>query len=265
MGFNWRVGVTVGHVQEVEVSNCYSRFATRCLKLANPVPSIAKKRKQSSKTGAKSKQRLPGQDLSEREREYQSEALQTLCARKDVAWAEVKAEMDAHNDWGCPFSETEEEVEAMRPAHREVYDYIKKTMTSNHADEDQILNYFVSAPKVNQAFKAAVEHLLPGQGKDFAIEVEQHGGAHGEVDEGAKDEIAYLVYKPTFTTAGGHMDGCGRGGVNVPWGNKLTPIQAADAETAKQVDAAFAILVDRLGLEAVGAPGLKLITSSSGG
>jgi len=264
MGFDWGANVSVGYVQELKVHNCYSRFATRCLKMANPVPSSTKKRKQSSKTGSHPRKRLPGQDLPEREREYQSEALQALCAREDVAWEEVKAEMDAHNDWGCPFSETEEEVEAMRPEHREVYDYIKKTMTSNHADEDRILDYLAAAPKVNQAFQAAVEHLLPGQGKDFAIEVEQRGGAYGEVAEGAKDEMAYLVYKPTFTTAGGGMD-APRGGVNIPWGNKLTSLKTLDAETAKQVDAAFAVLVDRLGLKTVGAPGLKLITSSSGG
>ena len=155
----------------------------------------------------------------------------------------------------------------MRSAHRAVYDGIKDAMTSNHAHDvacGGLLNYW-GLTEVNAAFQAAVEHMLPGQGKDFEIEVEQHGGDLCDIVKGAKDEIAYLVYKPTFTTAGGHMDGCGRGGVNIPWGNKLTPISALNAETAKQVDAAFAILVDRLGLKAVGAPGLKLITESSGG
>ena len=261
MGFVWGVTVAVGHVQEVEVLNCYSRFATRCLKLANPVPSRTKKHKQAPKNS------MPGQDLSVQEIEYRSEALGALYARKGVKWAEIKAELDAHNDWGCPFSETEEEEKAMRPEHRVVYDGLKETMENNHAPgfpANGVLDH-CETTQVKQAFQAAVEHLLPGQGNDFTIEVEQQGGSRSETGEGAKREISYIVYKPSFTTAGGHMDGCGRGVVNAPWGYKLTPIKVLDAETTKSVEAAFAVVVDRLGLKAVGAPGLKLITESSGG
>ena len=244
MPFDWDANVSVGYVQEVKFLSCYSRFATRCLKMANPVRS--KKHKQSSKTGTNPKKRLPGHSISEEE---------------------VESDSDAHDDWDCPFSETEEEVGAMRPEHREMYDGIKKAMNSDHAhnvEHDGIL-YHWGPSKVNPAFQAAVEHLLPGQGKDFEIEAEPRGGLLGECDEGAKEQMSYLVYRPTFTTAGGRMEHCGRGGINMPWGNRLTPIQAPDAETAKQVDAAFAVLVDRLGLEAIGAPGLKLVTWSSGG
>ena len=48
----------------------------------------------------------------------------------------------------------------MRPEHREVYDDIKKIMTSNHADDVEcggILNFW-GLPPINTAFQAAVEH-----------------------------------------------------------------------------------------------------------
>ena len=155
----------------------------------------------------------------------------------------------------------------MCPEDREVYDKIKGWMNSNHAEDWEcggVLNRFGGEDEVNLAFQSAVDVLLPEQGDDFAIHMDARGGAYGEPKDGAKYELAYLVYKPTFTTAGGAMD-AGRGGVNIPWGNKRTALPTLDAETAKQVDAAFAVLVDRLGLKAEGPPGWALITTSSGG
>ena len=234
MGFDWNANVVVGYTQEVAFLNCYSRFATRCLKTANPVPSAAATKKQKVE-----KKRLPGAMLTKQEMKHLSE----------------------------PFSETEEEVEALRLEHRVLYDEIKKLMGNSHANDIEcggLLNRFGGDADVNRAFQAAVEYLLPGQGGDFAIHMDAHGGAYGEPNDGAKRELAYLAYVPTFTTAGGGMD-AGPGGVNIPWGHKRTALPTLDAETAKQVDAAFAVLVDRLGLKAEGPPGWALITTSSGG
>ena len=140
-------------------------------------------------------------------------------------------------------------------------------MRNNHAEDwmcGGILNYRDGDADVKHAFHAAVGHLLPGQGGDFGIEMCTGGGAYGTSEGGAKAELVYLVYKPTLKTAGGHMD-IGRGGTNFPWGHKRTPLPTLDAEMAKQVDAAFAVIAYELGLEAVGAPGMSLITTSSGG
>ena len=238
MGFDWSVGVSVGYVQEVGYSWPPSRFSTRCLKMANPVPRPGTKKK------PKTRNKLPGEDLP--------------------------TPPPGETFESCPFSDTEDEVEAMRPEHRELYEKIKEYMKGDHEiHDDDGMNFYNygdladADADVNMAFKAAVEHLYPGQGKDFAIEMEHFGGAYEEVGEGASDAIAYLVYG-TRTTAGGSID-MGIGNVNVPWGHKVTSIPTLDAETAKQVDAVFAVLVDRLGLKPKGPPGMALITTSSGG
>ena len=235
MGLDWDAFVCAGYTQEVRYQNCYSRFATRCLKLANPVSSATKKRKMKK---WKASERLPGQELTDEQLE----------------------------DEDCPFSETEEEVAAMEPFDRTVYDNLKSAMSNNHADDwacGGILNTGGGEDNVKLAFNSAVEYLLPGQGQNFTIEIWRSGGEYFEPQQGAKDELAYLVYIPTCEYAGGTMD-LGRGSINMPWGHKRTPLPTLDAETAKQVDAAFAVLADKLGLEVVGKPGMSLITTSWG-
>ena len=236
MGFDWDAYVCAGYTQEVKYQNCYSRFATRCLKFANPGPSAPKKKKMKK---WKASERLPGQELTDEQLE----------------------------DEDCPFSETEEELAAMRPRDRRVYDKIKELMRNNHAYDwacGGILNVNGGEDNVKLAFHSAVEHLMPGQGHNFSIEIWRSGGEYFEPKEGAKDELTYLVYIPTFEQAGGTMD-LGRGAINMPWGHKRTPLPTLNAETAKQVDAAFAVLADKLGLEVVGEPGMSLITTSWGG
>jgi len=231
MGFDWHACVSTGYAQQVVHMNCYSRFATRCLKLANPVGRTKTKKQ---KTQAK----FPGEDLPESplvDRTYEK----------------------------YPFSDTEEELQAMRPEHRKLYEKINVYMDGYHDSEELIIGNH-SEEYVTEAFQAAVEHLLPGQGKDFAIKVEEFGGEYGSVDASASDVLAYLIYLPTYTDTGAAMN-APRGEIDIPWGYMMTPIRTLDAETSKQVDAAFAVLVDRLGLHTIGAPGLKLITTSSGG
>ena len=227
MEVSWHASVSVGYAQEVQHIRCYSRFATRCLKLANPAV-----------RGQKTPAKLPGENLP-------------------------KPPPDGRVYEECPFSDTEEEVEAMRPEHRKLYEKIKKCMEGYHDSEELIIGN-PSEAYVREAFQAAVEHMLPGHGKDFAIKVEEFGGLHSEVGMHASLELAYLVYEPTRTCTGSAMEP-NRGEINIPWGYKMTPIKTLDTETSKQADAAFAVIVDRLGLEAVGAPGLKLITTSWGG
>ena len=234
MGFDWSASVVVGYVQEVEFQNCYSRFATRCLKLANPAPSSAKRQKK-----AKPSKRKAGQPLTDEQLDKEQ----------------------------CAFSDTEEEVASMNVEDRKCHDEIKEVMNGNHANDWEcsgLLNYRNGHALLKHAFEAAVDHLMPGQGEDFGFEVHERGGSYGEADDGAKHELAYIVYRPTRTVAEGFMD-LGRGGINLPWGNKKTALSTLDVETSKQVDAAFAVIVNALGLKPVGAPGMSLITASDGG
>ena len=117
---------------------------------------------------------------------------------------------------------------------------------------------------VNRCFQLAVEHLLPGHGDDFALRIEHNGGAHGQVDGGAERENARIDYVPCFTTAGGSID-LGRGGVNVPWGNKLTPVHVPSAEERAMIDASMAVIVEKLGLESTAAPRLVFVSAAGGG
>ena len=45
----------------------------------------------------------------------------------------------------------------------------------------------------------------------------------------------------------------------------MTPVRMLDREERVQVDAAFAVLIDKLGLTKAGEPGMKLISAASGG
>ena len=235
MGFDWNAEVAVGYVQEVKFLNCYSRFATHCLKLANPVPSGGYSISISSKKTKK--RRLPGEPFTDEE---------------------------LVGDDGYPFSETEDDLAALRPEHRKLYDKLKTEKHGNHATDNDIMERDGSEV-LDKAFHAAVEQLLPGKGDYFKMVVKDFGGAYGEVGEGASEEISYLIYKPTLMETDGNDMDVGRGTVGMPWGYKLTPLLSLDAETAKQVDAAFAVIIDKLGLEAKGKAGLSLITSSWGG
>ena len=116
---------------------------------------------------------------------------------------------------------------------------------------------------VSNCFQKAVEELLPGHGGDFELRIRDWGGAYGESDHGAKNDLVYIAYNKYKTvTAEGGLDG-GRGVVNVPWGHKMTHIGAQ--QECAEINASFAVIVEKLGLRAIGDPGLKLITNASGG
>ena len=91
MGFDWHACISTGYAQQVMHINCYSRFATRCLKLANPVGRTRTKKQ-------KTRTKLPGEDLPEP-------------ALADRTYEEY------------PFSDTEEEL---RPCARNIASYAKK-------------------------------------------------------------------------------------------------------------------------------------------
>merc|ERR1739848_595482 len=224
MGFEWFVTATVGYVQRVEwLEYSYSRFATRCLKLQ-------------ARPGRKRAKRLPSEKLTEKELEE-----------------------------GCPFSDTEEEVAAMSPDHQKLYTKIKDLVEGDHCMEqgfEGLLTFRGGDDLINDCFQVAVERLLPGHGSEFCLRLQRWGGSHGEVAEGAEREMMYILYKPSHCYAGGGLD-VPRGGMNVPWGHKLTPVPVLNRDERVLVDASFAILVDKLGLKAIGEPGHMLITGAS--
>jgi hypothetical protein len=237
MGFTWVVNVFVAYVQPVEYFPCTSRFATRCLKLQQRVepPPQTDHPKKSKRRNKKNEGTLPGKDLTQEE------------------WEE-----------GCPFSDTEDEVKAMSPEHQKLHAEIKKRMEGDHAGE--LHNWCDFEELGEECFRCAVERILPGHGGEFSFRHNWFGGAHGEVGEGAKEDLMYIEYKPSFCRASdADCVDVGRGGVNVPWGFKLTPLRLLKDEERAQVDAAFAVLVDKLGLTATGKPDHMLVTLASGG
>ena len=163
---------------------------------------------------------------------------------------------------GCPFSDTEEEVAAMSPDHQKLYTKIKDLVEGDHCGDDGLLNSRGGDDLINDCFQVAVERLLPGHGSEFCLCLERWGGSHGEVAEGAEREMMYILYKPSHCYADGGLD-LPRGGMNVPWGHKLTPVPVLNRDERVLVDASFAVLVDKLGLKPIGEPGHMLITGAS--
>jgi len=237
MGFDWSVGVCVEYAQEIEIDvlPTLSRFATRCLMFFDD----------RGATESRKKVKLPGEVLT-----WKYKDLITFSDTEDEDYPTGR----------ITFSDTEDEVEAMDADRRKLYREVKDWF----GDEDD--DYFEmeqSEDLVSKCFQTAVEELLPGHGGDFELRIHDNGGAYGESDHGAKDQLVYIAYNKYKTvTAEGGLD-VSRGGVNVPWGHKMTHIGAQ--QECAEINASFAVIVEKLGLRAIGDLGLKLLTTASGG
>ena len=244
--------VCVEYAQEIEIDvlSTLFRFATRCLMFFDD----------RGATESRKKVKLPGEVLT---------------------WEDEDLSDSPH---GLPFSDTEDEVEAMDADRRKLYrevkvssflvrlvsasDLISLSLSLSLKDwfgkeDDDYFEMEQSDDLVSNCFQKAVEELLPGHGGDFELRIRDWGGAYGESDHGAKNDLVYIAYNKYKTvTAEGGLD-VGRGGVNVPWGHKMTHIGAQ--QECAEINASFAVIVEKLGLRAIGDPGLKLITNASGG
>ena len=252
MGFDWSVDVCVEYAQEIEIDvlSTLSRFATRCLMFFDD----------RGATESRKKVKLPGEVLTSEEEDLRD------------------------SPHGLPFSDTEDEVEAMDADRKKLYrevkvssflvrlvsasDLISLSLSLSLKDwfgkeDDDYFEMEQSDDLVSNCFQKAVEELLPGHGGDFELRIRDWGGAYGESDHGAKNDLVYIAYNKYKTvTAEGGLD-VGRGGVNVPWGHKMTHIGAQ--QECAEINASFAVIVEKLGLRAIGDPGLKLLTTASGG
>ena len=123
-----------------------------------------------------------------------------LKATKKLPGEDLPQEVD-----DAPFSDSEEQLKTMEPADHELYMKLKGYMNGNHANEDEIMDYVDGEKLVNKCFQVAVERLMPGHGRKFALCIKSNGGAYGEADEqaGATYQMAYIKYLPTHYTAGG--------------------------------------------------------------
>ena len=177
------------------------------------------------------------------------------------------AENDDNEDRDWPCSDTESDIDAMDNERLEVYNVlIKHVKNGQHGDYcDSFMNHCDGEELLTRSVRSAIDTFLPGKSNDFDIRVEVHGGAWGRVDKGASNELMYISYVPAETRANGGLDGVGRGSVNVPWGNKLTPIGLLAHDESVQVNAAMSLIADRLGLTPHGPPGYKLLSTASGG
>ena len=257
------MGVCVEYAQEIEIDvlPTLSRFATRCLMFFDD----------RGATESRKKVKLPGEVLT-----WKYKDLITFSDTEDEDYPTGR----------ITFSDTEDEVEAMDADRRKLYREVKVSsflvrlvsasdlislslslslsLKDWFGDEDD--DYFEmeqSEDLVSKCFQTAVEELLPGHFGDFELRIHDNGGAYGESDHGAKDQLVYIAYNKYKTvTAEGGLD-VSRGGVNVPWGHKMTHIGAQ--QECAEINASFAVIVEKLGLRAIGDPGLKLLTTASGG
>ena len=276
MGFDWSLCVDVAFAVPIEMVVSASRMCTRSLMLKPD--RLADSAQHKTKRHKKRVAALPGSGTHD----------------------EFFKEMDAAGENGpfVPFSETEEELATLDDEGRALYAVIKKAMNGDHGDDYEcggLLNYsgfdcpdeatakaldavFTTVTYddgsqkrelrtcyvIDRCFQRAVDAVLPGRGHEFGIEFVEHSGAYGEPGEGAEREGARIVYKPSQTYADGSMD-TPRGGVNVPWGYKTTPIPKMSDDERKQVEAGLSVIVEKLGFSAKGPPNLYLITNASGG
>lgn len=256
MGWCVDVGVEVAYVQPIAVIEGHARFAALCLK-RRPHPTrsgLSNTNITYTKMALHPSLELPGEAeedfFSEDEVEVQHEGLDEE-DRAAVERQEEELRRDAQTN-----------LLLLSKEERELYDKIKAA-----ADDETSFNMGGGTEKrlVQQAFTAAVKRFLPENGELFEFEYDLYGGAlWGECGKGAEQQHAYLKYKPSHTCAGGSCD-VGRGDVNVPFGNKLTPVSVPSQGERVMIDAAFAVIVEKLGLTATGPAGLYLISQANAG
>jgi len=126
---------------------------------------------------------------------------------------------------------------------------------------------------IAEAFQFALKDLLgPDQSKKYTLTLEE-GGARGEVDQGAQQESARLIYNPSLTQSEGSIEGLGpdingdiNGDINVPWGVKLTPIPTfSAAEEAEARVTLMKICKEIFGVAPTEEPAWRLATCAHGG
>ena len=235
MGFEWGVEVRVVYALAVKPLQCYARFAVRCLKL-KPTRKTAKTTKKRHKPASKPKP-----------------AAGDRTDRTDDTW---------------PCSDTESDEQAMDKERREVYARIREEKHDDGAYPENVDGFMTSGDAkelLTRSARAAIDTFLPGKAGTFDIRADMYAGNRCEADEtaGATRELMYISYTPAETVAGSYLD-VSHGGVNVPWGNKMTPIDILDQEERTHADAALVLIADRLGLTPLGAPGFKFLSSASG-
>ena len=240
-------------MQEVKTVSCWSRFATRCLKLRGATKSGRGKRKQSAVV------KLPGEDLTE------EELTMIVVPVRRYYPASGRTEHVDEERPSYPFSDTEEEVAAMNRKHRKLRAEVHEWMGGDHVSPDGHFEFLWDGQDlIDGCFKAAVGRLLPEHSSDFEFHVMSRSTDYftGYTSD---NERAYISYTPCKAT---HWHGDGP--VNVPVGHNstLTTLTAvptlSDAQRAT-VNTSLAVLVDRLGLTAVGEPGFKLVSTTSDG
>mmetsp|Transcript_14659 Transcript_14659/g.37083 ORF Transcript_14659/g.37083 Transcript_14659/m.37083 type:complete len:251 (-) Transcript_14659:83-835(-) len=127
--------------------------------------------------------------------------------------------------------------------------------------------------EIAEAFQFALKDLLgPDQSKKYTLTLEE-GGARGEVDQGAQQESARLIYNPSLTQSEGSIEGLGpdingdiNGDINVPWGVKLTPIPTfSAAEEAEARVTLMKICKEIFGVAPTEEPAWRLATCADGG
>ena len=235
MGFCWSVNVSVEFAQGVAVPRYGPRFVKRLIEWRPPVELDAVF---AQSTGKKKKKRRT--------------AARPLAA--DDTWPE-----DESDDEECAWSDTEGELDSDQVALlKELKDACGGEAV--YFDDCIYTNY---QGLVERAFKRAATALL-GNDHGVCLTIEDHLGSHGNVDDGAKYDCAYLSWEPASTNAGGCAD-MPRGGVNIPWGGKLTALPSMSVEEDAATRSKFARVISAFGLSPEGDASLKLVTTSSGG
>jgi hypothetical protein len=225
-----QVDVSVAYVQPIEVIECPSRFLTRCLKLRVDPPRTDLVSTIVTRSKKEKNQKLPGEPLT-----------------------------DAEGEDELGFSDTEEEIAAMEPDHQKVYKKVKERMKGDHRD-DEDWGFWDDDDKIyDKCFQAAAERIMPSHGSEFTLRNKDcsHDWANLE-----KYRMAYIQYVPSYCEAEGSSDMGDYAFYNVPWGRTLTPMRLLKDEERAQVDAAFAVLVEKLGLTAKGKASQMLISDA---
>jgi hypothetical protein len=252
MGFCWSANVLIEFAQGVAVPRYGPRFVKRLIEWHPPVDFDAVLTQPAGKK--QKKRRTAARPLAA---DDTPPAASGRAARPPAA--DDTSSDEEFDDEECAWSDTEGEMDSDQLALlKELKDACGGEAV--YFDDCIYTNY---QELVEKAFKRAATALL-GSGHGVCLTIDDHLGSDGNVGDGAKSDFAYLSYEPVSTNAGDGAD-MPRGGMNIPWGGKLTALPSMSVEEDAATRSKFARVISAFGLSPGGDASLKLVTTSSCG
>ena len=194
MGFDWSVEIAVEYCQRVAIPRYLSRFTKRLIYFCDAV--------QAAHRCARGGHR---ETRSRKRRRLASHMVKLPGDDTEIADADYAGASEDEED-PFTFSDVPDEL---TDGQQELLSQLREECDSSHHPECDFDLRYNNPELISKAFGMAADRLL-GEGHNVSL-LFKRGGAYGEADEHAEEEVMALIFSACSTTPNGFAD-LGRGG-----------------------------------------------------